>query len=190
MVQVYSNSALAATKPNIIQSWLEVERERLIGSAVFTKNDSITSKIVRWAEGWKCKNECFIPSHTGSIIEYNDDLYIFDMKPMRASVQPLYDYLLNTTDDYVIVMRNFELNTKMFSINVAEHIGEFYPFLSACRSVLTKRQSKWRRHCSELHLRELQKQGLFIDLNPEITPDELYHALIKSCEVKNDNRTV
>lgn len=178
MVQVYSNSALAVTNSNIIQSWLEVEKNRLVGSAVFTKNDSITSKMVRWAEGWKCKDECFIPSHTGSIIKYNNDLYIFDMKPMKASVQPLYSYLCNTKDEYRIILRDFELNTEMFSINIAEHIGEFYPFLSAIRSVLTKRQSKWRRHCSELHLRELQKQGLFTNLNPEITPDELYHALI------------
>lgn len=187
MVQIYTNDIITSTSPNIVQSWLEVERDKLIGSAIFTKNNSTTSKVVRWAEGLKCKNKCFIPSHTGSIIEYNNDLYIFDMKPMRASVQPLYDYLLNTNDDYAFVVRDFELNTKMFSINIAEHIGEFYPFLSAFRSVLSKRQSKWRRHCSELHLRELQKQGIFTNLNPEITPDELYHEFTKK-EV--DNATI
>lgn len=184
MVQVHFNTAFAGMKPEVLRTWLDFDRAQLIGSAIFTQNDSLTSKIVRWAESWRCDEGGFIPSHTGSIIEYKNDLYIFDMKPMRASVQPLYDYLLNTDDKYAIVLRNFNLDTKMFSLNVAEHIGEFYPFLSAIRSVFTKRQTKWVRHCSELHLRELQKQGLFTDLNPEITPDELYHALTESCEVK------
>lgn len=179
MVQVHFNTAFVDMPVNVIRSWLDVYKDRLIGSAIFTKNDSVTSKVVRWAEGLKCKDSCFIPSHTGSIIEYKNDLYIFDMKPMRASVRPLYDYLTTTEDEYALVLRDFEIDTRMFSINVAEHIGEFYPFLSAIRSVLTKRQTKWVRHCSELHLRELQKQGLFNELNPEITPDELFHALAK-----------
>ena len=99
------------------------------------------------------------------------------MKPLKAKIQPLSDFLLNTNDDYILVLRDFLIDTNMFSINIAEHIGEFYPFMSAIRSVFTKRQSKWRTHCSELHLRELQKQGLFKDVNPEITPDELLHKL-------------
>ena len=99
------------------------------------------------------------------------------MKPLRASVKPLADYLSETQDDYVLILRNFELDTRMFSINIAEHINEFYPFMSALRSVLNKRQTKWSRHCSELHLRELQKQGILTHLNPEITPDELFHEL-------------
>ena len=127
MVQVHFNTAFAGMKPEVLRTNRYTYRAQLVGSAIFTQNDSLTSKIVRWAESWRCKEGGFIPSHTGSIIEYNDDLYIFDMKPMRASVQPLYDYLLNTDDKYAIVLRNFNLDTKMFSLNVAEHIGEFYP---------------------------------------------------------------
>lgn len=179
MTQVHFNSAFVDMPPNIIQSWLDMEKDRLIGSAIFTKNNSVTSKVVRWAEGLKCKDKEFIPSHTGSIIEYKNKLCIFDMKPMRASVQPLFEYLVNTKDEYALILRDFNLDTRMFSLNVAEHIGEFYPFMSALRSVCTKRQTKWVRHCSELHLRELQKQGILTELNPEITPDELYHALAK-----------
>lgn len=177
MTQLHFNTAFQGMRIDDLDKWLEFNRERLIGSAIFTKNNSLTSKIVRWAEGWKCKEKDFIPSHTGSIIDYNGELHIFDMKPMRAKVQPLADYLLNTDEEFALVLRDFMLDTKMFSINIAEHIGEFYPYMSAIRSVFTKRQSKWTRHCSELHLRELQKQKVLTNLNPEITPDELYHVL-------------
>lgn len=172
-----------------LDKWLELNYENLIGSAIFTKNNTLGSKLVRWGEKHlfaKCKSaDCFVPSHTGSIIVKNikdftnntDNLYIFDMKPPKASIQPLVDYLLNTDEDYKIVIRNFKLMPTAFSMNCLYHVGEFYPYLSALRSVFTKRNTKWVRHCSEFHLRELQKQGLFPNVNPEITPDELYHLL-------------
>lgn len=177
MTQIHYKTAFEGITPEGLEKWINFNKTRLIGSAIFTKNKSITSKIVRWAESWTCKDKHFIPSHVGSIILYNNNVYIFDMKPLHARVQKLSDYILNTDEDFVLVMRNFVLDTKMFSLNIAEHIGEFYPFMSAIRSVLTKRQSKWRRHCSELHFRELQKQGLFKTINAEITPDELLHVL-------------
>lgn len=177
MTQMHFNTAFEGMRIDEIDNWISFNYERLIGSAVFTKNKSLTSKLVRWAEKWRCKDECFVPSHTGSIIEYNGNLYIFDMKPLRAKIQPLNEYLIDADEDFILVLRDFRLDTKMFSVNVAEHIGEFYPYMSAIRSVFTKRQSKWRRHCSELHLRELQKQGLYTNINPEITPDELLHLL-------------
>lgn len=185
MVQIHFESAFKGMTEDELQKWLKLNRERLIGSAIFTKNNSLTSKIVRWAEGWKCKDKAFIPSHTGSIIEYKNDLYLFDMKPLRASVQPLAKYILETNDDFALILRDFKIDTRMFSLNIAYHIGEFYPYLSAIRSVFTKRQTKWVRHCSELHLRELQIQGLYTELNPEITPDELYHALCEEKEKHN-----
>lgn len=178
MTQIYYNTTFKDMSIKNIDTWISFNYERLIGSAVFTKNKSITSKLVCWAEKWRCKDKCFVPSHTGSIIEYNSSLYIFDMKPLKARIQSLNEYLLNTKEDFALVLRDFMLDTKMFSINIAEHIGEFYPYMSAVRSVFTKRQSKWRRHCSELHLRELQKQGILTELNPEITPDELLHAMV------------
>ena len=161
-----------------VTDWINEIRHELVGSAIFTKNNSLTSKLVRWAESWSCKDNDFKPSHTGSIIAKNGEIYLFDMKPPKSSIQPLSDFLLYTEDDYLLVMRNFKLNTKMFSANISYHIGEFYPYLSALRSVFTKRRTKYVRHCSEMHLTELQKQGLFTDINPEITPDELLHLLI------------
>lgn len=177
MTQTHYNTAFQGMRIDEIDKWISFNYERLIGSAVFTKNKSFTSKLVCWAEKWRCQEKCFVPSHTGSIIEYDGQIYIFDMKPLKARIQPLAHYLLNSDEEFALVLRDFMLDTKMFSINVAEHIGEFYPYMSAVRSVFTKRQSKWRRHCSELHLRELQKQGLFLDINSEITPDELLHVL-------------
>lgn len=160
-----------------IQEWINTNKDILVGSAIFTRNASVTSKVVQWAEKWRCKDCKFTPSHTGSIVSFEDDIYIFDMKPLRASKQPLDLYLFNTKDEFIIVLRNFKLDDKMFSKNILEHEGEFYPFMSAVRSVFTKRESKWRRHCSELHLRELQKQEVYISVNPEITPDELLHIM-------------
>lgn len=180
MAKVHFNTAFKEMSEQDINTWIIFNRKRLIGSAVFTCNDSFTSKVVRWAENWGKKDkEKFTPSHTGSIIEYDKKLCVFDMKPLKATITPLSNYLLYTDDIYALVLRNFKLDERMFSLNIAEHIGEFYPFMSAIRSVFTKRQSKWRTHCSELYLRELQKQGILKGLNPEITPDELYKELIE-----------
>lgn len=180
MTQVHFDTAFQYLPIDQIDQWINFNEERLIGSAIFTMNNSLTSKIVRWAESWRNKETEFIPSHTGSIVKYKNNLYVFDMKPPRAKKTLLIDYLKNTEDTYALVLRGFLLNGEMFSANILEHEGEWYPYMSAIRSVFTKRESKWRRHCSELHLRELQKQGLFQDLNPEITPDELYRVLAKS----------
>lgn len=154
--------------------WINIHKKQLIGSAVFTKNNSLGSRIVSWAQKIhdKTKGE-FIPSHTASIIEKDGELYLFDMKPPKASIQHLTRYLLSTKDDYILVLRDFELDTFMFSQNLLYHVGEFYAYLSALRSVFTKRQTKWVNHCSELHLRELQRQNLYLSINPEITPNEL-----------------
>ena len=176
-MQIHFKTAFKDMTFENIEAWITLNHDRLIGSAVFTKNNSFVSKAVSWVEGLRCKDKRFIPSHTGSVVEYKGEICLFDMKPPRATIQPLAEYLFTTNDDFVLVLRDFALDTKMFSLNVTYHIGEFYPYLSALRSVLTKRQTKWVRHCSELHLRELQKQGLFTKLNPEITPDELYHTL-------------
>lgn len=176
--QIHYNTAFEGMSLEQIEKWINIYRERLIGSAIFTKNNSITSKIVRWAEklGHKCEN--FTPSHTGSIIEYNGEIYSFDMKPLKAKVTRLADYIYNTKDDFVIMLRDFDLDTFMFSKNIAYHIGEFYPFLSAIGSVLPSFETKYRNHCSELHLRELQKQDIYTELDPECTPDSLYHFML------------
>ena len=178
MLRIFDKNFFSKLNKDEKKQWIKNHYNQLIGSAIFTKNNSLTSKIVRWAESWKCEDKSFIPSHTGSIIEYDNEIYIFDMKPLRASVQPLLYYICDTEDDYKIILRNFELDTFMFTANISEHIGQWYPYMSAVRSVFTKRNTKWQTHCSEAHLRELQKQGIYLSVNPEITPDELYHIML------------
>lgn len=177
MSKVHYNTAFEGMTENDLNYWIVLYRKRLIGSAIFTSNSSFVSKLVSWAESWGKEKKGFIPSHTGSIVEKNGKLYVFNMCPPKAYIQPLQNFLTTFDGEYAVVLRDFPLNTKMFSANILYHTGEFYPYLSALRSVFTKRQSKWRRHCSELHLRELQKQGIYEDINPEITPYELFKLL-------------
>lgn len=154
--------------------WIQEHHNQLIGSAIFTKNNKLGSKLVSWAQKVHDKSkDDFIPSHTASIIEKDGELYLYDMKPPKSSIQHLTRYLLSTTDDYILVLRDFPLDTFMFSQNMLFHVGEFYAYLSALRSVFTKRQTKFVTHCSERHLRELQRQKLYLNINPEITPNEL-----------------
>lgn len=166
------------TRENI-RLWIDMHKQQLIGSAIFTKGTGITANVVVWAESWTDKSKGFKPSHTGSIIEKDGDVLIFDMKPPRASVQNLEKYLWLTKENFVIVLRDFDIDTNMFSKTILEHDGQGYPYMSAIRSVFNKRPTQWANHCSELHLRKLQMQGLFTDVNPEITPDELLHVLCK-----------
>lgn len=183
MAETITKEQLETLTEEKLDTWIALNKSRLIGSAIFTKQNTLTSKLVQWGERHlfaKCKhNNCFVPSHTGSIIENCKQLYIFDMKPPRASIQPLKDFLLGTDEDYVIVIRDFPLKCEMFSFNMMFHVGESYPYLSALRSVFTKRQSKWRSHCSEMHARQLELCGYKFskNFNLECTPDELLHVL-------------
>lgn len=162
-----------------IRLWIDMHKQQLVGSAIFTKGTGITANVVVWAEGWTDKRKGFKPSHTGSIVQKDNDVLIFDMKPPKATVQSLEKYLWLTKENFVIVLRDFDLDTNMFSNTILEHVGQGYPYMSAIRSVFNKRPTQWANHCSELHLRKLQLQGLFQDVNAEITPDELLHVLCK-----------
>ncbi len=177
MIKLYNDNKFCNMSLSDFLNFIDINKDKLIGSAVFTKNNSITSKIVSLFESVKCKDKSFVPSHTGSIVEYENNLYVFNMKPLKANKTLLKDYVRTTNDDFIIVLKDFKLDNYMFSQNILEHEGEFYPYFSAARSVFSKRNSKWRRHCSELHLRELQKQGIMSNINPEITPDELFHIM-------------
>ena len=120
MTVVFDKSELIKLEPEILEQWIQENCYTLVGSAIFTKNNSLGSKLVRWGEKHlfaKCKDDdCFVPSHTGSIIEYMNDLYIFDMKPPRASVQPLRDYLIETDEDYKLVLRDFKKTPLIFDM--------------------------------------------------------------------------
>ncbi len=178
---IYNEKDFSGMSLEEIQTWVALYKESLIGSAVFTANNSFISRLVRWVQKFRCNDNHFIPSHVGSIVEYNNNLWVVNMQPPKASMTSLTHYISSDFETkgevFSIIIRNFPIDKKMFCSNILEHVGEFYPYLSAVRSVFTKRESKWRRHCSELHLRELQKQGYYMEVNSEITPDELWHLL-------------
>lgn len=181
MKRVYNKSEFVNMTPEMLRVWIAYHKDKLIGSALFTANETLCSKIVSWASSWgkgKEEKKGFIPSHVGSIIESDGNIFVFNMAPPRATMTPLSNFLLYTKDDYKLVMRDFELNTIWFSADIAFHIGEFYPYLSAIRSVFTKRNTRFVSHCSELHARMLQRQNLLKGFNPECTPLELYEELI------------
>lgn len=183
MQKKYSKSFFKKMTKDKIHFWIETHKKRLIGSAIFAKGTGIGAKLVVWAEKWTCKDKGFCPSHTGSIVEKDGKIFIFDMKPPKASTQNLESYLCTTKEDFVLVLRDFKLDSKMFSSTILEHVGQNYPYWSAIQSVFSKRQTKWNNHCSELHLRKLQLQGLFPEINAEITPDELFHLF---CNTEGD----
>jgi hypothetical protein len=183
MAEVISKSDILKLSQESLDKWLELNFDRLVGSAIFTDDNTWSSKLIQWGEKHlfaRTNNKEFVPSHTGSIIEYYNHLYIFDMKPPKAGVQALKEYLLHTDEDYRIIIRDFPLDTNMFSRNLIDHIGQRYPYLSALRSVFTKRQSKFKTHCSEMHYRQLFRQGINFYINPECTPDELYHVMTEA----------
>ena len=179
MQTVYYKSFFKKMTRGQIREWIDKYRENLIGSAIFTRSNNFGAKIVAWAEGWTCPDKKgFIPSHTGSIIEKDGDIFIFDMKPRKATIQSLERYLWLTKEDFLIILRDFGLNTQMFCSNMLYHVGQPYPYMSAIWSVFSKRPTQWQCHCSEMHCRQLQLQGHLKELNPEITPDELMHAML------------
>lgn len=167
-------------KLSLINTWIRLNYVQLQGSTIFTRNDKLTSKVVSKVEAVKCPDKEFIPSHTGAFFQYGSDIYCFDMKPPRAKITLLAEYLTNTEDDFVILLRDYELDLRIWNVDYKKKIGTFYPYISAVLSAFVKWQSPKFNHCSELVLRELQKQGLYTDFHPEITPDELYHVMNKN----------
>lgn len=169
--------------------WVHEHKQALIGSAVFTRNNTWGSKIVSFAQKIHDKSKAdFIPSHVGSIIEKDGELLLFDMKPPKASVQPLTRYLLATDDEYILVLRDFPIDTTIFSQLIIYHLGEFYAYFSAIRSVFTKRQTKYVMHCSELMARTLALVGYSFtsDFNMECTPNELLQYFRKPKQIVLD----
>lgn len=164
-----------------IERWIHKYKKQLVGSAIATANSGIISKIVSAVTKHRSKHNFFIPSHIGSIIERNGEIYIFDMKPPRAKCTLLIDYLLNTKDKFYIVIRDFDINAQDFSKYILKFDGNIYAYISAieCAFTLTKWLPNIKNHCSELHIRALQQQGLFLNkIADDLTPVETFEILI------------
>lgn len=175
----HNNTAFAGMTKAEIEQFCILNEFQLIGSALFTKNKSFISKVVSWVCKGKAKNQKFIPSHVGSIVLAGGHVYLFDMKPPKPTLTRLDKYLATTKDEYLLVMRNFALNTETFSINIINRMNERYGYLSAIQSAFKYLWYPLREHCSEIHLKELQAQGLFNAYNAnKTTPEDLKEILL------------
>lgn len=172
------------------RQWINENYWRLQGSALFTKNTN--NAISRLISNF-CAKDCpthgnlknFVPSHIAAIYEDVDengekDIYILDIKPPFSTRQKLIDYLENTTDDYLIVMRYMIIDMTQYNNYTRNRVHLKYGFLSAIQSVLKKITIKHGMHCSESYIYSYNQQGYMYDINAnKSTPDNLMHYLIE-----------
>lgn len=177
-LQIHYNTAFKDMTEEQIKQFCILREFGLIGSAVFVKNKSFISKMVSWVCSGKAETKDFVPSHVGSLILVGGHVYIFDMKPPRPTLTRFDDYLINSQDEFMLVMRNFAINTEAFSLEVLKRYNKPYGYLSAIQSAFKYMRWGFKEHCSEIHLKALQAQGLFTkyDAN-ETTPEDLKEIL-------------
>ena len=168
--------------------WIENNKNNLVGSAVFVCGKSKISKLISRVCKGKSKNKLFVPSHVGSLVLVGGNIYKFDMQPPCARIVPLSEWMNKTQDDYIILMRDFKLDTEKFSADVCSRINKRYGYFSAVQSAFKYLWWGLREHCSEVHLKCLQSQGLFTGVNAnKTTPVSLYEILTANCDGdKND----
>jgi len=160
----------------------------LQGAAIFVKNDkSIVSKVVsRFCKKKYLKNInlCdelvnFIPSHIASVYKDNDnDLYLLDIKPPKSTKQKLIEYLKNTKDDYVLILRRENLDLEKYNKYMRERVGLLYGLVSAVQSIFKYITFLHGMHCSENYIYAYNQQGFYYDINAnKATPLDLMYYL-------------
>lgn len=168
-----------------IKVFIQENFNLLQGGAVFVKNDkSKISKIVSkfCAKQIKQSNlKDFVPSHIASCYKGSDEkLYILDIKPPKSSAQELENYLKNTSDDYVICLRQVKLNLDKYNKYMRERIGLHYGFISAIQSIFKRITFKHGMHCSENYIYAYNQQGYYYDINAnKSTPANLLTYLVE-----------
>ena len=166
-LHIHYNSAFKDMSKEQIEQYCVINEYRLIGSAVFVRNKSFMSKLISRICGGKYKDKAFVPSHVGSLILCGGHIYLFDMKPPK------------TKDEFMLVMRNFSIDTEQFSLGIIKRINNKYGYLSAIQSAFKYLWWGFREHCSEIHLKELQAQGLFKEYSAnQTTPEDLKNILL------------
>lgn len=177
-MKIYSNKDFAKMSLGDIRDFVVKNRRRLIGSAVFTRNKSVISRLICYVSKGREPDAIFVPSHTGSIIGLRGEVFCFDMKPPEGKITSLVEYLSTTEDEFRLVVPDFLLNDSAFSDFISKRIGQSYGYVSALQSAF--RGLRWgsSEHCSEIHLKALQAQGLFVEYDAnKTTPFDLVHIL-------------
>ena len=172
------NTAFKDMTKDQIEMYVKIHKEKLVGSAVFVKNTALISKAISWVCSGKAKTKDFVPSHVGSLILCGGHVYLFDMKPPKPTLTKFSDYLAESKDEYLLYMRNFSLDTEKFSLEIIKRVNNNYGYLSALQSAFKYLWWGWREHCSEIHLKALQAQGLFTEYSANATtPEDLKEIL-------------
>lgn len=172
------------------RKWVNENYYRLQGSALFTKNNSnpISKLISNFCEKscpFHNENNNFVPSHIAAIYEDVDengekDIYILDIKPPFSTRRKLVEYLENSSDDFLIVMRYMIIDVNQYNEYQKTRVHLKYGFLSAIQSVFKKITIKHGMHCSESYIYAYNQQGYMYDINAnKSTPDNLMHYLIE-----------
>ena len=137
------------------------------------------SKVISWVCSGKAESKDFVPSHVGSLILAGGHVYLFDMKPPRPTLTRFDEYLANTKDEFMLVLRNFSVDTEKFSLNILSRLNKPYGYLSAIQSAFKYMFWGFKEHCSEIHLKALQDQGLFKEYDAnKTTPEDLKEILL------------
>ena len=177
------------TKDNInnigVDDFVRNYYKELQGAAIFVKNKKsrISRIISKFCKGQIKLNflKDFVPSHIASCYKDSDEkLYILDIKPPKSSAQELENYLKNTSDDYVICLRQVKLNLDKYNKYMRERIGLHYGFISAIQSIFKRITFKHGMHCSENYIYAYNQQGYYYDINAnKSTPANLLTYLVE-----------
>ena len=188
-VQIHDYNFFEKMTKEQITNYCKAHELELVGSAIFVKNKAFISKVISWVCSGKAESKDFVPSHVGSLIFAGGYVYLFDMKPPRPTLTRLDEYLSQTKDNFILVMRNFNVNTEKFSLEILSRINKPYGYLSAIQSAFKYMFWGFKEHCSEIHLKALQAQGLFKKYNAnKTTPEDLKEILFNyTAEVKSND---
>lgn len=175
---IYSNLDFKNMNADEIENFIKQNKQALAASAIFVKGKSKISKMISWVCKGKSKNKEFVPSHVGSLVLVGGNVYKFDMVPPCAKLTSLKDYILKSKETYIIAFRDFDCDIEKFSLDVCSRINRRYGYLSALQSAFKYLYYPLREHCSEIHLKCLQLQGLFKEYSANATtPDDLFRIL-------------
>lgn len=164
-----------------LYKWLKDNAQMLGGSCIATKSGINLSKLICKLSEKRSILNGFIPSHIGSIVVKNGMLFLFNMKPPKAEKIELSQYIMTTDEDFVLVLRDFDLDVQKFSEDILKYDGRKYAYLSALQCAF--KPIEWLpnigEHCSELHAHYLQKQGYLKGVHCDnLTPVETYELLL------------
>ena len=112
-----------------LYKWIRDNSKMLAGSCIATKSGINLSKLICNLSKKRSVLNGFIPSHIGSIVIQNGMLFLFNMKPPKGEKIELSEYIRNTEEDFVLVLRDFDLDVQQFSEDILKYDGKKYAYL-------------------------------------------------------------